>query len=165
MIALSEQEIHYAEYIRIGYSSGEYTEIGNILAYADRPMAPSGQDQLEPITPINSTLPDYAKDKHKYNEIVFTLASDNHAAMWTQRVKNAGGGSSDVVFREDADNTPIDYLIVKLVMMDGTSITRTFQSGKTWGARVNYRFTNRRGVQHRGTATYKLICIGTVVDS
>ena len=161
---MADKNVRYCEWIRIGKDSGNYEEINYITGYADRQMSPDSEEQMEVIPTINNNQIQAVKDKHKFWEIMFTLNTDNIEGMWAEDV-TVGGGASDYAIEQTEDNFPIGYLVVYLEMIDGSHVTRTFQTTKSWVSRANGSFTNRPQTVIKGSTTYKLVCIGTRTDS
>jgi hypothetical protein len=153
---MADTKYDYVEYVRIGATDVDYTQIDDLVYYAERLVTPMSQGELEPIEVINQVKPDGVSGRFKHWEFIIAIDSDNYEAMYEQDVIDVGTGYA---MRDSDDNDPIGYILIRLVDSDGGADNITFESEKIACVSRRSRYSNRENVEFQVTE-YRFVAWG-----
>lgn len=149
-------------WVRIGYSDAEYTEISRLLYYTDRVVTPGSTGEVTPIETVNGIKPSGVSGSFKHYLIEVAIDSDNYEAFYTQDV--VPGGTTGYALRDSADNDPIGYVAAQVIEDNGTVLTITFETSKCSVMGKRSRYSNRDNVEFQ-PSVYVISCWGSRGES
>lgn len=143
--------------LAIGVDATDNTLISNVYGFGDYPVATEGDAFATPVEVINLLQPNGFSHYPKHWVIKAIIDSGNYYALNTQQVKS-GDATSRALRNGSTKNDPIGYLLATLKAEGAATVTKSYETGKTYLVDVDQKFTNREG--QRSLTTLTFVCLG-----
>lgn len=118
--------------------------------------------EVVPIETVNAVKPTGVSGAFKHWLIEIAVDSHNYEAFYSQQTES--GDAASRAIKDSADNDTIEYLVVRYIEDDGSTLDVTYESGKVGVIGERARFSNRPEVEFQPTV-YTLVCWGNRTES